>query len=30
MTRYHEHMGWGLYESDQEWDRKTYSEHGWE
>jgi hypothetical protein len=30
MTRYYEHMGWGRYETDQEWDRKTYSEHGWE
>lgn len=30
MTLYYEHMGWGHYESDQEWDRQTYAEHGWE
>jgi hypothetical protein len=30
MTMYYEHQGWGTYTSDQEWDRKTYAEHGWE
>lgn len=29
MTAYHRHMGWGTYETDQEWDRITYAEHGW-
>ncbi len=30
MTLYYEHMGWATYTTDQEWDRKTYAEHGWE
>jgi hypothetical protein len=30
MTRYYEHQGWGAYATDQEWDMKTYAEHGWE
>lgn len=30
MTLYYEHMGWGEYRSDQDWDRRTYAEHGWE
>lgn len=30
MTLYYEHMGWGTYTTDQEWDRRTYAEHGWE
>lgn len=30
MTAYYEHQGWGVYATDQEWDRKTYVEHGWE
>jgi hypothetical protein len=30
MTLYYEHMGWGTYATDQEWDRRTYVEHGWE
>ncbi|MEQ4210161.1 hypothetical protein [Actinopolymorpha sp. B9G3] len=30
MTLYYEHMGWGTYTTDHEWDRRTYAEHGWE
>lgn len=30
MTLYHEHMGWGTYMTDQESDRRTHAEHGWE
>jgi hypothetical protein len=30
MTLYYEHMGWGTYTSDHEWDHQTYAEHGWE
>ena len=30
MTLYCEHMGWGAYTSDQEWDHRTYAQHGWE
>jgi len=30
MTAYYERQGWGVYTTDQEWDRKTYVEHGWE
>ena len=30
MTLYYEHQGWGTYTTDQEWDFKTYAEHGWE
>jgi hypothetical protein len=30
MTLYYEHQGWGTYTTDQEWDRVTYAEHGWE
>lgn len=30
MSLYHEHMGWGPYTTDQEWDHQTYAEHGWE
>ena len=30
MTLYYEHMGWGVYVSDQAWDKQTYAEHGWE
>lgn len=30
MTLYYEHMGWGTYTTDPEWDRRTYAEHGWE
>lgn len=30
MTAYYEHQGWGVYTTDQEWDLKTYAEHGWE
>lgn len=30
MTRYFEHQGWGTYTSDNEWDKKTYAELGWE
>ncbi|WP_221177491.1 hypothetical protein [Nocardioides marmoriginsengisoli] len=30
MTAYYEHQGWGVYTTDQEWDHKTYVEHGWE
>jgi hypothetical protein len=30
MTAYYEHQGWGVYKTDQEWDRKSYAEHGWE
>lgn len=30
MTAYYEHQGWGAYTTDQEWDHKTYVEHGWE
>lgn len=29
MTAYYQHMGWGTYTTDQEWDRITYAEHGW-
>lgn len=30
MTLYYAHQGWGTYTTDQEWDFKTYAEHGWE
>jgi hypothetical protein len=30
MTLYYEHMGWGTYTTDQEWDLRTHAEHGWE
>lgn len=30
MTLYYEHMDWGVYTSDHEWDRTTYADHGWE
>jgi hypothetical protein len=30
MTLYYEHMGCCVYTTDQEWDRRTYAEHGWE
>jgi hypothetical protein len=30
MTAYYEHQGWGVHTTDQEWDHKTYVEHGWE
>jgi len=30
MTFYYEHMGLGVYSTDQEWDDRTYDEHGWE
>ena len=30
MTRYYERQGWGTYTTDQEWDTKSYAEHGWE
>jgi hypothetical protein len=30
MTLYHEYQDWGAYTTDQEWDRATYAEHGWE
>lgn len=30
LTLYYEHMGWGTYTTDQEWDHRTYAEHGWE
>lgn len=30
MTLYYEHQGWGVYTTDQEWDMRTYAEHGWE
>lgn len=30
MTLYYERQGWGTYTTDQEWDTKTYAEHGWE
>ena len=30
MTLYYEYQGWGTYTTDQEWDRVTYAEHGWE
>lgn len=30
MTLYYEHQGWGTYTTDQDWDRKTYAEQGWE
>jgi hypothetical protein len=30
MTLYYEHMGWGLYQTDQDWDRRTYAENGLE
>lgn len=30
MTKYYEYQGWGTYTTDQDWDMKTYAEHGWE
>jgi hypothetical protein len=30
MTRYYEHQGWDSSTTDQDWDRQTYAEHGWE
>jgi hypothetical protein len=30
MTLYYERQGWGVYTTDQEWDRISYAEHGWE
>jgi hypothetical protein len=30
VTLYYEYQGWGTYTTDQEWDRVTYAEHGWE
>ena len=30
MTLYYRHQGWGTCTTDQEWDMKTYAEHGWE
>ena len=30
MTLYYEHIGLGTYTTDQEWDYRTYAEHGWE
>lgn len=30
MSAYYAHMGWGAYKTDQDWDRMTYAEHGWE
>jgi hypothetical protein len=30
MTLYYQHMDWGEYKTDQEWDLQTYAEHGWE
>ena len=30
MTFYWEHQGWGTDTTDQERDRKSYAEHGWE
>ncbi len=30
MTLYYEHQGWGTYTTDQDWDRQTYAEYGWE
>lgn len=29
MTAYYQHMGWGMYASDQDWDRIQHTEHGW-
>jgi hypothetical protein len=26
MTRYHQHMGWGEYTTEQNWDRQPYPE----
>jgi hypothetical protein len=30
MTLYYEHVGWGVYSSDQAWDYVSYEDHGWE
>lgn len=30
MTRYYAHQGWSAYTTDQEWDRISYADHGWE
>lgn len=30
MAVYDEHMGFGMYSTDREWDLRTYDEHGWE
>lgn len=29
MTAYYQHMGWGTYATDREWDRITYADQGW-
>jgi hypothetical protein len=30
MRLHYQHMDWCTYTTDQEWDHRTYAEHGWE